>query len=606
MKASGLSFLLAALLASAPGAAPPVAPTGSGPVDVPGGKPPAPGAAPGAAAAPANQPDSVRLTSSAVLKAMGSELKRSMDSLRLRGGPKPYFLSYLIWDIQSYRMQASLGAVEESGFEPEHLLEVDLRVGNYAQDNTNFQGGIIFGPRLRLPLPQENDTNLIRQAIWATTDARYKVAVEQLAQKKAFLANHSGKDSLPDFTRPKAHRQARLDMPSPPDTAKAAALGRELSRYLGGFPWLSESRVGYQYYYTTWYYVDSDGSRFIQTAKEHTLLVSLLTQARDGAPLWDYFRLSTHDPLEVGVGEGPASLGKLKLALKPLLERLDGLRKAPPLANYRGPVLFTGTAAGELLNKALLSPQSRLREPLGANSEPNFLISLKDRKLFPADITVTDTPAMKDYQGRPLFGHYTFDHQGQPARDLVLVKQGRIADYFLGKVPVFRAGPQGGNGHWRYGGGFPGIARLESSRAVTEADLKGRLAALSAEEGTGYGIVVSKVLDEDAFKLLHHPLAIQLVLGEGGGEADGKGSFSLPPPCELDRIDARTGALTPVRGLSFPPVDSKSLRDIVAVGNTLHLYEPQASFSVLCPSLLFSLLDMKGSRSSQPRLPYLP
>jgi hypothetical protein len=61
-----------------------------------------------------------------------------------------------------------------------------------------------------------------------------------------------------------------------------------------------------------------------------------------------------------------------------------------------------------------------------------------------------------------------------------------------------------------------------------------------------------------------------------------------------------------VRGLSFPSIDGKSLRNIVAIGDRPHVHEPQAAISVLCPSMLFSLLDMKGSRSTQPRLPYLP
>jgi hypothetical protein len=126
---------------------------------------------------------------------------------------------------------------------------------------------------------------------------------------------------------------------------------------------------------------------------------------------------------------------------------------------------------------------------------------------------------------------------------------------------------------------------------------------LGTDEGTGYGLVVSKLADEDAVKLLRHPLASGLASTDG---MDGRGSFSLTPPCEIDRLDSKTGKLTPVRGLSFPPIDSKSLRDIAAVGNKPWLHEPQAAFSVLCPSLLFNLLDLKGNRSNHPHLPYLP
>lgn len=543
----------------------------------------------------------MHLKASPVLAAMEHELKRSMDGLRIKGRPRPYFLSYLLWDVESQLMQASLGACEMTDEDRQHMAEVDLRVGDYNEDNTNFQGGIVFGPRLRLPLPQENDTNLIKLSLWAATDARYKVAVEMLAQKRAFMANHKGSDSLPDFSRQKVLTRYRAEPRTPPDTAKAAALGRALSGYLAGFPWLLESRVGYQYYYTTFHYVDSDGARFIETVQEHTLNVALFTQAVDGAPLWDYLRISTRDPLTLG--EGTVSLAALKDSLAPILKRLDILRKSPPMANYRGPVLFTGQSAGALLSKALLVPQTRLREPAGIGAEPNFLVSLAGRKLFPGEVTVVDTPSMERWRGMALYGNYLLDQQGQPAEDIVLVKDGRVNDFLLGKVPVLKAKGHRSNGHWRYGGGFPGVTLLRSSRPVADSALRVRLGTMGVDEGTGYGLIVSKVVDEDAFKLLRHPLASQLAVTDG---LDGRGTFTLTPPCEVDRYDSKTGKVTPVRGLSFPPLDSKSLRDIAAIGDQPFLHEPLASYSVLCPSLLFTLLDLKGGHVTQPRPPYIP
>lgn len=578
---------------ASPGGRPAPGPAPHAPVDAPG--------MPSPSAGKRNPPDSTELSGSPVLAAMSHELKRSMDSLRIKGRPRPYFISYLVWDVESSHMQASLGACEMVDEDHEHLADVDLRVGDYAQDNTNFQGGIVFGPRLRLPLPQDNDTNLIRSALWAATDAKYKVAVENLAQKKAFLANHNRSDSLPDFSRQKVLTHYRAEARTPPDTSRLRSLGAALSGWLGSFPWLLESRVGYQYYYTTFYYVDSEGARLIETVKEHTLLVSLFTQAKDGAPMWDYLRIATRDPLPLG--EGPTTLAALQDSLQPILKRLDRLRTAEPLANYRGPVLFTDHAAGELLTKALLAPQAHLREATGTMSEPNFLVSLAGRKLFPGEITVTDSPSMAAYEGRALFGHYEIDQQGQPGQDIVLVQNGRVKDFLLGKVPVLKAKGHVSNGHWRYGGGFPGVTLLRSSKPVPEAGLRAQLSAMGADEGTGYGMIVSKLADDDALKLLRHPLAGQLAVTDA---LDGRGSFSLTPPCEIDMLDSRTGQVTPVRGLSFPALDTKSLRDIAAVGDKPWLHEPQAAYSVLCPSLLFTLLDLKGGRSNQPHPPYLP
>ena len=124
---------------------PPRPPEPHAPIDMPG--------APKAASGSVNQTDTVtaRLDASPTLRAMAHELKRSMDSLRIKGRPRPYFISYLLWDVESHHMQASMGSCEMSDDDRQHMADVDLRVGDYNEDNTDFQGGIVFGPRLRLP-----------------------------------------------------------------------------------------------------------------------------------------------------------------------------------------------------------------------------------------------------------------------------------------------------------------------------------------------------------------------------------------------------------------------------------------------------------------------
>ncbi len=543
-----------------------------------------------------NEPDA------SIIPAMRSELNRSMDSLRLRGQSGPYFLSYLYWDIQGYRVEASQGSIEKAASDRLHATDVDLRVGSYEHDQSLYEGGIVFGPRLRAPLPDDNDTLLLRQTLWAQTDARYKVAVEQLAQKKSFLSSHHGMDALPDWSRQKVLQQQDVDSIVPPDTAAWISLCRNLSDVLRDNPWLAESRVAYQYYYVTLYYVDSEGSSHIQTLQENALLAAVLCQAKDGTPLWDYLRLAARDTLPGGGKTGATSFKSLKDSLEGLMERLDRLRISPPVKFYRGPVLFAGTAAGEVMQHALIHPQMRLRQPLSENSEQPFLLSLQGRKYFPDNFTVRDTPGLRRLGDKLLFGGYRFDHQGQPAEDVTLIDKGRIADFYRGKLPV-ESGVTRDNGHWRFGGGFPGVVQVQTTGGVPEQTLMDSLQARAKDEGSPFGLRVSKFFDDDAYKLLRHPLAQSIPFG---GYASARGSFSLPAPVTLDAVDAKTGEQTPMRGLSFNSLDSKSLRDIVATGDSARLFEPEASFSLICPSLLFSLLDLGGSPQAQPRLPLLP
>ncbi len=534
-----------------------------------------------------------------LLGAMRSELRRSMDSLQLKGEPRPYFMSYLLWDMQGYHVETSMGSVERDEPERTRMLDVDLRVGSYDQDQSQYAGGLVFGPQLQAPIPESDDTLLLRQALWTLTDARYKVAVEQLAQKKSFLANHHGLDVLPDWTRQKSLQQRDIDALTPPDTAAWINLCRRLSAEVGRHAWLAESRVAYQYYYVTFYYVDSQGASYIQSLQENTWLAALLCQASDGEPLWDYARLSSRVGWPGRGGTPPEA--ELRDTLTYLLHRLDGLRHVPAVNSYRGPVLFTRGAACEVIDQTLLQPQATLRAPLSENSEPAFLLGLLDRKYLPDNITVRDTPFLRSYRGKLLYGAYKFDQEGQPAANVLLVDRGRITDFYRGKTPIL-PGEMSDNGHWRYGGGFPGVVEVQVSGGLSEGKLLDSLRRMARDEGAPYGLRVSKVADQDAWKLLRHPLMRYLPYADPNTS---RGAFVLPAPVEIDAVDTATGVCTPVRGLTFNALDSKSLRDIPAVGKAPYLLEPQASFSLLCPSLLFSLLDLRGQNQVQPSLPIL-
>jgi TldD protein len=545
-------------------------------------------------------PEGLHSRDSSLLLAMGKELHRTQDSLRLGNLSGPYFQSYLLWDMDQYHIQASLGSIEKKGSDRQFLLDVDLRVGDTTLDNTLYQGGFVFGPTLRAPLPQTGDTLLLRQSIWALTDARYKVALEMLAQKKAFLSQNQVTKRLPDFSRQQitqfVDKENRID----PDTSVLVGLCQRLSQRLAKHDHLLESRVAFQYYHTTFYYIDAWGTVYVTSLQEQTLLASVLTQAEDGTPLWDYFRMARRDSLPVNQMQAfEKAVGD---SLDDLAMRLKVLMRSPTFDNYRGPVLFTGLAAGDLIHRAVLMPQTRLRESVGSSSEPNFLISMQGHRYFPPGIDIVDEPSQKTWKGRKLFGAYQFDHQGQPAQPLKLVVNGKWNDFYMGKVPVFSPSDLS-NGHWRYGGGFPGVLKVTSKNAVPDSVLVKSLQQLTLDEGLREGLVVLRTVDEDAFKLLSHPLMMHLPLSDG---ADGLGSFSIPAPCAMDRIDAVTGKRQPIRGLVFPPIDTKSLRDIVGVGENPHLLEPQASFSLLSPALLFSLLDLKHPRNNFPSLPYLP
>ena len=79
----------------------------------------------------------------AVVKAMRDELDRSMKKLQLENLQKPYFVAYHAVENESCSASASFGALLTSYCEPpgtarSRVLAVEVRVGDYTRDNSNF------------------------------------------------------------------------------------------------------------------------------------------------------------------------------------------------------------------------------------------------------------------------------------------------------------------------------------------------------------------------------------------------------------------------------------------------------------------------------------
>src|SRR5689334_17926918 len=71
------------------------------------------------------------------LNVLAEELNYSMAHLATKDGAKPYYLSYMLTDTTAISVQASLGALYRSDDDHQRILDVDIRVGDYALDSTH-------------------------------------------------------------------------------------------------------------------------------------------------------------------------------------------------------------------------------------------------------------------------------------------------------------------------------------------------------------------------------------------------------------------------------------------------------------------------------------
>ncbi|HEY2849240.1 MAG TPA: metallopeptidase TldD-related protein, partial [Gemmatimonadaceae bacterium] len=298
----------------------------------------------------------------ALVRAMRDELARSIQRLRLDTLPRPYFISYRVTESKGRNALAHLGSLQgtsESG--GGRLFQVEVHVGDYAFDNTNYFGaGFLPQAFVGLsPLVEDDDYQEMRRQMWVATDRAYKQALEAVAQKRAALETRTRTDSVADFSKePVTNTADDVPPPATTDRKPLEALARELSAAFRQSPEIYNSTVGVQEFWSRDTYLNSEGTFFTRSRIHAAVNVSASTQALDGTAqsmaysvLADSFRaLPGKDSLLKGV--------------KDLATRLAAQRRVPVADAYDGPMLFEGKAAAELFNAMIASKLVGSRRPV--------------------------------------------------------------------------------------------------------------------------------------------------------------------------------------------------------------------------------------------------
>jgi len=133
-----------------------------------------------------------------VLKAMLTELDRSMSQLQLAGFAKPFFIQYRIEDVDESTAQAEFGASLGTGRSRQRVALVTVRVGDAKTDSSGGRGdGAVELAAL------DQDPVALRSTLWQATDEAYKAALAAYAQKQAALKQVQTPPQADDFSQEK-------------------------------------------------------------------------------------------------------------------------------------------------------------------------------------------------------------------------------------------------------------------------------------------------------------------------------------------------------------------------------------------------------------------
>src|SRR5271168_520104 len=171
---------------------------------------------------------------------MHDEMARSVARLQIPEVGKPFFLEYRLLDLDVREITASAGALVSTNTSRNRYMRVNIRVGDYHLDSSNFisdegfQGFLSSEGEVGI----DRDYNSLRQDLWLSTDQAYKEAATQMSLKQAFLRSLTKPPEIDDFS--KTEPQVRIDPRIEPDWTSRnwEEEARQASAVLKTFPQL--------------------------------------------------------------------------------------------------------------------------------------------------------------------------------------------------------------------------------------------------------------------------------------------------------------------------------------------------------------------------------
>ena len=530
-----------------------------------------------------------------MLSAMADELARAHQSLQLRGHEAPYFLSYAVRGIDTEEVGAKYGAVFLDQTRHARRLQVDVRVGSYAFDNTGQQELFDFegsdsGYTAGREAPLDDDPTALRNALWLLTDENYKKSLSAYLKKKGKeVYKPDDPDAPPSFSREVPH--VSIDPPAdhPFDREAWERETRAQTERLRTHPELFDSQMRVSMDHETREFASTEGTRLVTEQVIYGLHVQAWARAPDGMLLED--SRDYYGARESELPRGDA----LAAHVQEMVGELLALRDAPVLDPYTGPALLAPEAAGVLFHEAV---GHRLEgERQNDDKDGHTFKGQVGKPILPFFLTILDDPTARALSGVSLNGYYRFDDQGVPGQRATLVEKGVLRSFLLSRAPV--QGFTLSNGHGRSAPGRDPVARMsnlivESSKKVSAAKLKEALIAEAKRQDKPFGLLIRDVT---------------------GGNTDTSGyayqAFKGQPRL-VYKVDAKTGAETLVRGVEIVGTPLLSINKIIATGDDPRVFNgycgAESGFvpvSTVAPTVLVSEIELQRTRKDSGRPPVM-
>jgi TldD protein len=537
-------------------------------------------------------PDTSTAKRSPLLAAMQEELDRSFKVLNAQD-PPAYYLGYTVTDTQRVNVSGSNGALLSSDENRNRWLEVSVRTGSYDLDNTHKVGTRQEqrgGPGT--PAPIDNDTEVLRRSIWLETDKQYRSAAEALIKIKTGkeVKVETAEGAAPDFTHEQPHTDIGPEVSIKVDRTPWEAKVRAYTKEFRSSPAVINSIVTFTAQAQNAYQITSEGTQLQYGQIRYRLELFIQGKAPDGMDLERYYNFDWVNPSEAPDDKAVLAAGAT------LRKELEGLVAAPLNEPSVTPALLTGRATAVFFHEVFGHRAEGHRQK--DSSEGQTFAKKVDQQILPDFLTIIDDPTMPKLGKEDLLGFYEYDDEGVKAHRVLMVDHGVLKNFEMSRSPL--VGFPHSNGHGRRQlGAFPvsrqGNLIVESSKTLTDAQLRAKLIALVKEQHKPYGLLIDDIAGGFTFTGRGQPQAFQV------------------QPLVVYKVfaDGRPDEL--VRGVDIVGTPLASLTKIVATGDKQEVFNGYCGaesgsvpVSAAAPAILTSELEVQKKEASTDRPPILP
>jgi predicted Zn-dependent protease len=537
-------------------------------------------------------PPDAQAKRSPLLAALQAELDRSMKTYGTQD-PQAYYVGYTVTDTQRVDVSGSNGALLNSSEDRRRWLEVAVRAGSYQLDDTHKVGERqMENESPVIPVPVDDDPEVLRRAAWLETDKQYRAAEEALIKirtgKEVKVETAEGK--APDFSHEQPHvsigPQVSINVDRTPWEAKVRAYTKAFRDSAA----IINSIVTFSAQAQNVLQVTSEGTQLQYGQIRYRLELFIQGKAPDGMDIDRYYNFDWVDPKETPDDKA------VYAAESTMRKELEGLVKAPIVDPTVGPALLTGRAAAVFFHEVFGHRAEGHRQK--DVSEGQTFSKKVGEQILPPFLSITDDTTMKKLEGQDLLGYYQFDDEGVPSERVTLVDHGVLKNFEMSRSPL--VGFPHSNGHGRRQLGATPVSRqgnliVQSSKTMTNPVLRQKFVELIKEQHKPYGLLIDDIAGGFTFT------------GRGQPQA-----FQVQPLVVYEVFpDGRPDEL--VRGVDIVGTPLAALTKIVATGDTPEVFNgycgaesgsvPVAAAS---PAILISEMEVQKKETSTDRPPILP